>query len=824
MTSVKTAVGAGQATTLYSQVTSILEDTGTTIPAAITSELKKGPRSKILNRPTTVNTGDVATIRYKTDSGLSPAITVYDADNTARVSGATMTEVGTTGVYEYDVTFQSGWGTGDYTIICSESTTSSADSIIIEVGTAGGLSGIETKIDTLTTNLSTVTTNVAAIKTVVGTTSDASTANTLYGKLTGVSTNVDSIIDKWASYSASDIIGYVDNLETYLGAPTNAAGQQTVFGKIAEVKDDVGGTSDLETKVNAAYNEIQQLRKEIDFNGKSETAYNLMKSINSTIEDIKQTTSGIPEQAETSETEKLSATIEETKKAVKELAAKEGVKGAISAKAERKGPATLDSLQNEMAELRALIETMKAMLQKEVEEPVVKTWFESGSVVLKMIVANPSATETKTVPVKSYLPKGVEPEDIIDLGGFKVGYDFEQSLYYIYQDVSLDPKESVELAVEIKDIWIISNEEIESIQGHVDKITNVLEKTEYYQQAKILSDSILERLDEITHRQSAVGVSVEKRLSDYEMNVKTLSEVKRDLGALEYLAIEVGGLPGEKMIGEAKVSAVSVEDIDKSKMDLGTIKFKIAISNPLGETRIVPLEYFLPKEVTPQFIVDKGDLEVGYNYSKGLHYVYKEEGIKLEPGQTKEFTVEIKDIWFIPEAQIETLKSHTEKLTALLRETDFKESSAFLGEGILTLLNEIIETQNKKGVAAERHIGDYRRNMEKLEEARKALAKLERMVIQAGGSPGLTLIGKGIGGQRTEDRGQRTEGGLQGAKGMELLGKSIFRGKAPTITTTWKIIWLIVGFLALVSFLFFILWWTQIKVGAGKKKEEVERK
>jgi len=447
-----------------------------------------------------------------------------------------------------------------------------------------------------------------------------------------------------------------------------------------------------------------------------------------------------------------------------------------------------------------------------------------ASMVIKMIVANPSATETKTVPVKAYLPKGVEPEHILDLGDFKVGYDFEQSLYYVYQDVTLAPKESIELKAEIKDIWIISNDEVQSIGDHVKKIMTVLEKSEYYNQAKLLSDNILERLDEVTKRQSAVGVSVEKRLSDYEVNVKTLNEVKRDVGALEDLAIEVGGLPGEKVMEKSETpGAVSLEDIDKSKMELGSIKLRIAISNPSGEERIMPLEYFLPKEVTPQFIVDKGGLEVGFNYSKGLHYVYKQEGIKLGARETKEFTVEIKDIWFIPESQIETLRSHTERLTSLLAQTDFKEQANFLGEDILKLLNEITETQGKKDVAAERHIGDYRRNITKLDEARKSLAKLERLVIQTGGSPGLTLIGKGIGGKKGEGVGKSAGEAVRGGQGLELLGKSIFRGKAPDITTTWKIIWLIVGFLAIVSFLFFILWWTQIKVGAGKKREEVKR-
>lgn len=377
VTSIKSAVGAAESTTLYSKVSSILTDTGTNIPATIASELKKGPRSKILNRPTTINSGDKVTIRYQTDTGKSPTITVYDADNTARVSSATMTEIGSTGVYEYDVTFTSSWGTGDYTIICSESTTNSADSMIINVGTVGGLSGIETKIDSLTTTLSTVNTNVSAIKTVVGTTSDASTASTLYGKLSGVSTNVSTVVTNWGSYKASDVVGYVDELEEYLGAPANAAGQQTVFGKIAEIKNYTKDVSTVQTPANSAYNEIQNLRKEVNFNGKSDTAYSLLKSLNESIEKIKESVGGISTETAEAQIKEVAQSVEKTREELKKAASEAGVKGAVVKEEARKGPVTLDSLQNQMAELKAMLQAVKALMEKK-EEPVVKTWFEQG--------------------------------------------------------------------------------------------------------------------------------------------------------------------------------------------------------------------------------------------------------------------------------------------------------------------------------------------------------------------------------------------------------------------------------------------------------------
>jgi hypothetical protein len=440
-----------------------------------------------------------------------------------------------------------------------------------------------------------------------------------------------------------------------------------------------------------------------------------------------------------------------------------------------------------------------------------------ASVVLKMIVANPSDTDVKTVPVKSYLPKGVEPEHIIDLGNFNIGYDYEQSLYYVHRDVTLGPKETIELKVEMENIWIVSNDEIKSISGQVTKIMGMLEKSEYYRQARMLGDNILERLDEITKRQDQVGVSADRQLSDYETNLKMLREAKRDVGALEDLVIETGGIPGEKLIGSSEgLQATSLDEADKAGLELEILKLKIAVTNPLHEKKIVPLEYYLPEELTPRFIVDSGGLDVGFDHVKGLHYVYK-KALELNPKETKEFTVEVNDVWFIPDVHIETMRTHAGKLAQILSATDFRDSALFLSEQAAALLGEISKTQSQKDVLMERRVANYRRNLGRFEEAKKNLAKLERLVIQTGGTPGLTLIAK-------DAEGVKTGQGIKDAtKGMELLGRSIFRGKAPNVTTTWKIIWIIVSFLAVVSFLFFILWWTQIKIGAGKEREEVKR-
>ncbi|MCG2714541.1 MAG: hypothetical protein L6308_06875, partial [Candidatus Omnitrophica bacterium] len=154
----------------------ILTASETTIPAnitkaqevvtsKITTDVQSHVKSEILNRESVVKQGAAITIRYRTDSGLVPKISVYSQKDVLLVSSKTMTEIGVTGIYEYSVTFLSVWGLGDFTVICSEPTKGTIDALVISVvqydiasvsgsvsailGSTTGLTGLETTIGTI---------------------------------------------------------------------------------------------------------------------------------------------------------------------------------------------------------------------------------------------------------------------------------------------------------------------------------------------------------------------------------------------------------------------------------------------------------------------------------------------------------------------------------------------------------------------------------------------------------------------------------------------------------------------------------------------------
>jgi hypothetical protein len=116
-------------TTIPAQITTAQEAISATIASEVTPQIK----SSVLNTENLVKTGETLTIRYRTFSGLSPTIDVYNAAKKLEINKGGMKEIGATGIYEYPVTFSQNWGTGDFTVICSESTKGVTDALTITV-------------------------------------------------------------------------------------------------------------------------------------------------------------------------------------------------------------------------------------------------------------------------------------------------------------------------------------------------------------------------------------------------------------------------------------------------------------------------------------------------------------------------------------------------------------------------------------------------------------------------------------------------------------------------------------------------------------------
>lgn len=153
----------------------------------------------------------------------------------------------------------------------------------------------------------------------------------------------------------------------------------------------------------------------------------------------------------------------------------------------------------------------------------------SASIVLKLLVVNPSDEQVQVMPIKVYLPKEIKPDDVIDKGDLQIGYDTQQGSYYIYGEYRLEPSEVLEREIELRDIWIVPIKELQSLRAESEKVNNLLKNTEFADRISFLYNTIITKLDSIQERQKTTKSNPENHISQYRSHMKLIESVKVDL-------------------------------------------------------------------------------------------------------------------------------------------------------------------------------------------------------------------------------------------------------------------------------------------------------
>ena len=152
-----------------------------------------------------------------------------------------------------------------------------------------------------------------------------------------------------------------------------------------------------------------------------------------------------------------------------------------------------------------------------------------AAIVLKVISINPSKTKTQKAAIKSYLPKEIKPEDVINKGELEIAYDNQQGCYFVFGEVELKPGESLVQDVEIKDIWLIPFSELEVLKAEMAKIAGMLKNTDYADRIAFLKESVDSKIDQIAAGQKNPALSPDRHISDYRDSLKVMESVKSDL-------------------------------------------------------------------------------------------------------------------------------------------------------------------------------------------------------------------------------------------------------------------------------------------------------
>ena len=152
-----------------------------------------------------------------------------------------------------------------------------------------------------------------------------------------------------------------------------------------------------------------------------------------------------------------------------------------------------------------------------------------ANIVLKVIAVNPSKEQAQGVTVKTVLPKEVKPEDVVDKGDLEIVYDAQESCYVAYGRFKLNPEETLERGIEIRNIWIIPDSEIEDVKKDLTKLSDLLANTRFSDRLAFLKNSIESKLNQIIESQKDSPSNPEQLISSYRENLNTLESAKADL-------------------------------------------------------------------------------------------------------------------------------------------------------------------------------------------------------------------------------------------------------------------------------------------------------
>ncbi|MFH1798444.1 MAG: hypothetical protein ABH844_03770, partial [Candidatus Omnitrophota bacterium] len=403
----------------------------------VINEVQPHLMAQILTRVTETKSGDTVTIAYRTAAGLVPVIDVYNQGNVLKVAKKTMTEkkkdvdvTTASSVYEYELTFEKGWGIGEFAIICSESTLGTVDALNITV---------------VRQDIADVAGNVAAVL--------------------GVTSGLGNV---------EGVVGGVSSQMTVLRAALNKISQE-ISSTVAEAQ--IGAAS--------------------------------IESVHSTLA-------------------QLGAKMQEMS-SIKDL----GLEKLYEVEAGKKED--MNYIKNKTQELKALMELNQKMMDNVANEPITQLWYEYGSIILKAILVNPSATQVRDVPFKAYLPKEAKPENILNKRELNVAYDTQQGSYYVFAMFKLKPQEVKELEIEMEDIWQVNALQIDSTRGEARKLATMLKSTEFSDRSGYLLKDIEDKLYRIVKSQDNVPANPEVHISQYRDNVKLMEEADLSLVLLRSL-------------------------------------------------------------------------------------------------------------------------------------------------------------------------------------------------------------------------------------------------------------------------------------------------
>ncbi len=302
---------------------------------------------------------------------------------------------------------------------------------------------------------------------------------------------------------------------------------------------------------------------------------------------------------------------------------------------------------------------------------------------------------------------------------------------------------------------------LESLQESIDDLPNLISTggggEEAINQVRGTINDIADKLIALAGEE---GFDISEIIEDALSSSPTIQDIKKKTEKIK------SAIKFMQALFEHKFGGMEDEPIVSTSLSTGSVIVSIVAANPSKtKPQMTKIKVYLPKEITPKYIIDTGGLDVEFDADKSIYYVYQ-KNIELAPKEVRVYKVEMEDVWMIPRTTIDLLKLRAAKLQTTLEGTEHQEKIEQMVEGAYKRLDEVVKLQNDTLVSREQHIGIYRTNLQAIEQIKEDLVDMEKLMIRKPGEVG-----------------------------------------ALTPAMTWKVILIVIVFIGLLTAVFFFTWY-----------------
>lgn len=391
-----------------------------------------------------------------------------------------------------------------------------------------------------------------------------------------------------------------------------------------------------------------------------------------------------------------------------------------------------------------------------------RTGFSAESIAINLSAANPGTERVEKKPVRFYLPHELSRADIVDSGTMDVKFDESRSTLYLFKEADLEPGEVAQFRVVFKDVWRIKDEEFDFLFSQIDSRLKYLENSKEYDSAVLYANYLKDKIRDIQKKQKeSDGKDTAQRIDDYRIYMDQINEIRENITAMSDFVRE----------------ALRFQDKQEAE---GVLKFVVKAKNPLDknvEDRMI--RKYLPRGVAADQMIDTAGFDLKYDPGKNLYYL--EKRVSFGSNESKVFEVTIKNVWVTSEEKVQDKMKEADDLRVKLVDTQYETTGQELYKEIEVLGKAIIDLQNSSKSALE-IIANFSLNETRMNGIDESIDRLRKLV------------------EEIENQVPQT---------VPFYTKPM----TPDVSTTWKIIFGVIGFIIVLSGIFYVL----LAVKAGKQ-------